>query len=142
MLIKVYEGEHGLTKDNGLLGKFELRDIEPAPRGVPQIQVAFELDADGILKVIARDEASGNQESITVASDGLRLSAAEIEKMMATAENEDKTARERIESRNELEGYVSALRSKMTQRNGGLTKEEQDAVSCGVLSNCTLSSWC
>jgi len=132
VLIKVYEGEHGLTKDNGLLGKFELRDIEPAPRGVPQIQVAFELDADGILKVIALDEASGNQESITVASDGLRLSAAEIEKMMATAENEDKTARERIESRNELEGYVSALRSKMTQRNGGLTKEEQDAISEAV----------
>ncbi|KAI8390351.1 heat shock protein 70 family, partial [Blakeslea trispora] len=86
VLIQVFEGERALTKDNNQLGKFELNGIAPAPRGVPQIEVTFEIDANGILKVSAADKASGKSESITITNDKGRLSEEEIERMVKEAE--------------------------------------------------------
>ncbi|KAF4464608.1 glucose-regulated 78 of hsp70 family [Fusarium albosuccineum] len=116
VLIQVYEGERSLTKDNNLLGKFELTGIPPAPRGVPQIEVSFELDANGILKVSAHDKGTGKQESITITNDKGRLTQEEIERMVAEAEKyaeEDKATRERIEARNGLENYAFSLKNQL-----------------------------
>ena len=84
--IQVYEGERSLTKDNRLLGKFDLQDIPAAPRGVPQIEVIFELDTNGILKVSAHDKGTGKSQSITITNDEGRLSQAEIDRMITEAE--------------------------------------------------------
>ncbi|KAM5377311.1 hypothetical protein ACJZ2D_005130 [Fusarium nematophilum] len=114
VLIQVFEGERSLTKDNNILGKFELTGIPPAPRGVPQIEVSFELDANGILKVSAHDKGTGKQESITITNDKGRLTQEEIERMVAEAEKyaeEDKATRERIEARNGLENYAFSLKN-------------------------------
>jgi heat shock protein 5 len=103
VLIQIYEGERSLTKDNNLLGQFELTGIPPAPRGVPQIEVTFEIDANGILKVSAQDKAAGRSESITINNDKSRLSQDEIDRMVAEAEKyaeEDKKNRDRIEAKN------------------------------------------
>jgi len=86
VLIQVFEGERTMTKDNNILGKFELTNIPPAPRGVPQIEVSFELDANGILKVSATDKGTGKGESITITNDKGRLSPEEIERMVQEAE--------------------------------------------------------
>ncbi|EKG12768.1 Heat shock protein Hsp70 [Macrophomina phaseolina MS6] len=121
VLIQVYEGERSMTKDNNLLGKFELTGIPPAPRGVPQIEVSFELDANGILKVSAGDKGTGKSESITITNDKGRLSADEIERMVAEAEkyaDEDKATRERIEARNSLENYAFSLKNQVNDEEG------------------------
>lgn len=121
VLIQVYEGERSMTKDNNLLGKFELTGIPPAPRGVPQIEVSFELDANGILKVSAGDKGTGKSESITITNDKGRLSADEIERMVAEAEKyaeEDKATRERIEARNSLENYAFSLKNQVNDDEG------------------------
>jgi len=121
VLIQVFEGERSLTKDNNLLGKFELTDIPPAPRGVPQIEVIFELDANGILKVSASDKGTGKHESITINNDKGRLSAEEIERMVEEAEKyaeEDKAVRERIEARNSLENYLFSLKNQVNDEKG------------------------
>lgn len=118
VLIQVFEGERSLTKDNNILGKFELTGIPPAPRGVPQIEVSFELDANGILKVSAHDKGTGKQESITITNDKGRLTQEEIERMVAEAEKyaeEDKATRERIEARNGFENYVFSLKNTMSE---------------------------
>lgn len=111
--IQVFEGERALTRDNHLLGTFNLTGIPPAPRGVPQIEVAFDLDANGILQVSARDSSTGRQESIRITNDKGRLSRAEIERMLAEAERfkqEDDAQRERVAARNALEAYVYACK--------------------------------
>ncbi|KAK8210648.1 heat shock protein 70 [Phyllosticta capitalensis] len=121
VLIQVYEGERSMTKDNNLLGKFELTGIPPAPRGVPQIEVSFELDANGILKVSAGDKGTGKSESITITNDKGRLSADEIERMVAEAEKyaeEDKATREKIEARNGLENYAFSLKNQVNDESG------------------------
>jgi len=103
VLIQIFEGERSLTKDNNLLGKFELSGIPPAPRGVPQIEVTFEIDANGILKVSAQDKVAGKSESITITNDKGRLSPEDIERMVEEAEKfaeEDKKSAERIEAKN------------------------------------------
>lgn len=108
VLIQVYEGERAMTKDNNLLGKFELSGIPPAPRGVPQIEVTFDIDANGILNVSAMDKSTNKVNKITITNDKGRLSKEEIEKMVADAEKykrEDETQRERIASKNSLEAY-------------------------------------
>ncbi|KIW14426.1 chaperone DnaK [Exophiala spinifera] len=121
VLIQVYEGERSLTKDNNLLGKFELTGIPPAPRGVPQIEVSFELDANGILKVSAGDKGTGKSESITITNDKGRLSQEEIDRMVQEAEQfaeEDKLVREKIEARNKLENYAVSLKNQANDDEG------------------------
>jgi len=114
--IQVYEGERPMTKDNHQLGKFDLTGIPPAPRGVPQIEVTFEIDANGILQVSAEDKGTGNKERITITNDQNRLTPDDIERMIKDAENfseEDKKIKERVESRNELESYAYSLKNQI-----------------------------
>jgi len=116
VLIQVYEGERAMTKDNNQLGKFELTNIPPAPRGVPQIEVTFEIDANGILRVSASDKGTGKTETITITNDKGRLSEEEIERMIKEAEqfaNEDQVIKERIESKNTLENYLYAIKNQV-----------------------------
>merc|ERR1712071_468353 len=99
VLIQVYEGERAMTKDNNLLGKFELTSIPPAPRGVPQIEVTFDIDANGILNVSAADKSTGRENKITITNDKGRLSKEDIERMVNEADkykNEDDLQRDRI----------------------------------------------
>ena len=112
--IKVFEGERSMTKDNRLLGRFDLAGIPPAPRGTPQIEVTFEVDANGILHVQAADKGTGKSEKITITSDGRRHSQEEIDRMVREAEEfaeEDRKVRERVDARNKLETYVYQVRS-------------------------------
>ncbi|CAA0831056.1 Mediator of RNA polymerase II transcription subunit 37f [Striga hermonthica] len=112
--IKVYEGERALTKDCHELGSFELKGIPPAPRGVPQIEVTFEVDVNGILQVTAQDKAAKKSKSITITNDKGRLSEREIEDMIREAEEfaeEDKNVREKIEAKNKLETYIFNMRT-------------------------------
>ncbi|KAG9646285.1 hsp70-like protein C, partial [Aureobasidium melanogenum] len=129
VLIQVFEGERSMTKDNNQLGKFELTGIPAAPRGVPQIEVSFELDANGILKVSAGDKGTGKSESITITNDKGRLSAEEIERMVEEAEKyaeEDKATRQRIESRNGLENYAFSLKNQVNDEDGLGGKIDED----------------
>jgi heat shock protein 5 len=134
VLIQVYEGERSRTKDNNLLGKFELTGIPPAPRGVPQIEVSFELDANGILKVSAADKGTGKSESITINNERGRLSPEEIERMVAEAEkyaDEDKAHREKVEARNSLENYAFSLKNQVNDAEGlggKITEEEKESI--------------
>lgn len=115
------EGERAMTKDNNLLGKFDLTGIPPAPRGVPQIEVSFELDANGILKVTAGDKGTGKAESITITNDKGRLSQEEIDRMIAEAQEfaeEDKATSEKITARNGLENYAFSLKNQVADEEG------------------------
>ena len=117
VLIQVYEGERARTKDNNLLGKFELSGIPPAPRGVPQIEVTFDMDANGILNVSASDKTTGKSNRITITNDKGRLSKEEIERMVSEAEKykaEDAEATARITAKNALESYSYNLRNSLT----------------------------
>ncbi|MDP2439213.1 MAG: Hsp70 family protein, partial [archaeon] len=112
--IQVFEGERSMTKDNHLLGKFDLTGIAPAPRGVPQIEVTFEIDVNNILNVQAQDKASGTVESIQITSEKGRLSDEDIQRMIKEAEEaaeEDKAARDRVQARNSLENYAYSVRN-------------------------------
>merc|ERR1719361_3206807 len=112
--IQVYEGERAMTRDNHSLGKFDLTGIPPAPRGVPQIEVTFDVDANGILNVSAADKSSGKSEKITITNDKGRLSSEDIEKMVADAEKfkaEDDVQKERISAKNGLESYCFNMKS-------------------------------
>jgi len=125
VLIQVFEGERAMTKDNNLLGKFELTGIPPAPRGVPQIEVAFELDANGILKVSAADKGTGKSESITIKNDKGRLSQEEIDRMIEEAERfaeEDKLVKEKIEARNSLENYAFSLKNQVNDKKASVVR--------------------
>eukprot|EP00833_Pecoramyces_ruminatium_P008125 jgi/Orpsp1_1/1182157/evm.model.c7180000080102.1 len=129
VLIQVYEGERSMTKDNNLLGKFELKDIPPAPRGVPQIEVTFEIDVNGILKVSAEDKGTGKSESITITNDKGRLSEEEIERMVAEAEQfaeEDKLLKEKIEAKNTLENYLYTIKNQVNDAEGLGSKISDD----------------
>lgn len=134
-MIKVYEGERSMTKDNNLLGKFELVGIPPAPRGVPQIEVSFSLDVNGILEVSAQDKGTGRKETITISNDDGRLTQEEIARMIAEADkfaDEDKEARERAEARNGFENYVFSLKNQLNDENGlggRIDDDERDTVS-------------
>ncbi|XP_033843483.1 heat shock 70 kDa protein 1-like [Periophthalmus magnuspinnatus] len=114
VLIQVYEGERAMTKDNNLLGRFELTGIPPAPRGVPQIEVTFDIDANGILNVSAVDKSTGKENKITITNDKGRLSKEEIEKMVQDAEKfkaEDEVQRNRVSAKNALEAYVFTVKN-------------------------------
>ena len=114
VLIQVFEGERAKTRDNHLLGKFELSGIPPAPRGVPQITVCFDIDANGILNVSAEDKTTGQKSKITITNDKGRLSKDEIEKMVSDAEKykeEDEQHKKKVEAKNTLENYAYNMRN-------------------------------
>jgi heat shock protein 5 len=128
--IDVYEGERTMTKDNHLLGKFELTGIAPAPRGVPQIEVSFQIDSNGMLQVTAADKATGKSEKVTITTEKGRLSEQEIQRMIEEAEQyaeEDHIVKERMEARNGLESYLYNLKSHMEddERSGSLSGEDK-----------------
>jgi len=127
--IQVFEGERPMTKDNHQLGKFDLTGIPPAPRGVPQIEVTFEIDANGILKVSAEDKGTGNKEKITITNDHNRLSPEDIEKMIKDAEkfaDDDQKIKERVEAKNELESYAYSMKNQLGDKEklGGKISDE------------------
>ena len=114
VLIQVFEGERPMTKDNNLLGKFHLDGIPPAPRGVPQIDVTFDVDANGILNVSALEKATGKTNKITITNDKGRLSKDEIERLVKEAEKfkgEDELIRKRVEAKNSLENYCYTIKN-------------------------------
>jgi heat shock 70kDa protein 1/2/6/8 len=122
VLIQVFEGERSRTKDNNLLGKFELQGIPPAPRGVPQINVCFDIDANGILNVSAEDKSTGQKNKITITNDKGRLSKEEIERMVQEAEKykaEDEEHKKKIEAKNGLENYAYNMKNTMNDENVG-----------------------
>merc|ERR1711992_507462 len=114
--IQVFEGERAMTRDNHILGKFDLTNIPPAPRGTPQIEVTFDVDSNGILNVSALEKGTGKAEKITITNDKGRLSKEEIEKMVADAERfkgEDDKQKERIAAKNGLESFIFNLKSSL-----------------------------
>uniref|UniRef100_A0A7S3A6Y8 Heat shock protein 70 n=1 Tax=Rhodosorus marinus TaxID=101924 RepID=A0A7S3A6Y8_9RHOD len=134
VLIQVFEGERTRTRDNNLLGKFELTGIPPAPRGVPQIEVTFDIDANGILNVSAEDKSTGNKNKITITNDKGRLTKDQIEKMVQDAEkfkSEDEKAKERIEAKNALENYAYNIRNTIREDKVKEKLSEDDIKSLG-----------
>jgi len=130
VLIQVYEGERAMTKDNHILGQFELSGIPPAPRGQPQIEVTFSIDADGILNVQAKELGTGVTEEITITSEKDRLSEEEILRMVqeaADAAEEDKRQKETVEARNALENRAYTLRNLVNddENLGGVASAEE-----------------
>jgi len=118
VLIQVFEGERAMTKDNNLLGKFHLDGIPPAPRGVPQIEVTFDIDANGILNVSAQDKSTGKSNQITITNEKGRLSQAEIDRMVQEAEKyreEDEQNKNKIEAKNGLENYCFTMRNTLQE---------------------------
>merc|ERR1712196_37547 len=129
VLIQVFEGERSMTKDCHQLGKFELSNLPPAPRGVPQIEVTFEIDANGILQVSAEDKGTGKAEKITITAEKGRLSEEGIERMVREAEEfaeEDKKVKERIDGRNGLESYLYNLKNTLDDDEKGLADKISD----------------
>merc|ERR1712226_732466 len=127
--IQVFEGERPMTKDNHQLGKFDLTGIAPAPRGVPQIEVTFEMDVNAILRVSAKDIATGNEEKITITNDQNRLTPEDIERMVKEAEDfaaEDAKVKAKVDAKNELESYAYNLKNQIgdNEKLGGKLDEE------------------
>lgn len=134
--IQVFEGERGMTKSNRLLGQFELGGIPPAPRGVPQIEVSFDVDANGILSISASDKGTGKSEKLTITSEKGRLSDEEIERMVQEAEEfaeQDAAEKAKVQARNELEAYLYNLKNSVNDSlQGKLSDEDQSAISTAV----------
>jgi L1 cell adhesion molecule like protein len=136
VLIQVFEGERAMTKDNNILGKFQLEGIPPMPRGVPQIDVTFDIDANGILNVSAAEKSTGKEQKITIKNDKGRMSAEEIERLVAEAERykaEDDSNRARVDAKNSLENYAYQMRNtmndeKMADKIPGDDKAKIDAA--------------
>ena len=130
--IQVFEGERKFTKDNNILGKFDLNGIPPMPRGVPQIEVTFEVDANGILSVSASEKSSGKKETITIKAEKGRLSDDEIDRMVKEAEEfreQDMAYAAKVEARNSLEAYVYSLKNKMEEEPIKQAISEEEAAS-------------
>jgi len=125
----VYEGERPMTRDNNLLGKFELSGIAPMPRGTPELECTFELNADGILKVTAMDKATGRKANITISNGAGRLSAADIERMVTEAEkfkDEDRKNEEIVQSKQELESYIYQIQGTLNEPNVSMKLKRND----------------
>ncbi|CAK6435363.1 unnamed protein product [Pipistrellus nathusii] len=137
VLIQVYEGERAMTKDTNLLGKFELTSIPPAPRGVPHIEVTFDIDANGILNVSAVDKSTGKENKITITNDKGRLSKEDIERMVQEAEKykaEDEKQQDKVSSKNSLESY--AFNMKATVEDEKLQGKINDEDKQEILDKC------
>jgi len=135
--IQVFEGERALTKDCNKLGQFDLTGIPPAPRGIPQIEVTFDVDANSILNISARDKSNGKVEKITIRNDGSRLSQAEVDRMVADAETyaaEDAKVRERVQAKNDLESYTYTLKQTIEDEKiaGKIQTSDRDAILAKV----------
>ncbi|XP_053602168.1 major heat shock 70 kDa protein Ba-like [Plodia interpunctella] len=129
--IQVYEGERAMTKDNNLLGRFDLTGIPPAPRGVPKIDVTFDLDANGILNVSAKENSTGRSKNIVIKNDKGRLSQAEIDRMVSEAEHykeEDERQRERVSARNQLESYVFNVKQALDDAGDKLNEQDKETA--------------
>eukprot|EP00607_Mallomonas_marina_P007115 CAMPEP_0182437066 /NCGR_PEP_ID=MMETSP1167-20130531/84792_1 /TAXON_ID=2988 /ORGANISM="Mallomonas Sp, Strain CCMP3275" /LENGTH=665 /DNA_ID=CAMNT_0024629853 /DNA_START=79 /DNA_END=2076 /DNA_ORIENTATION=- len=143
VLIQVFEGERSMTKDNNILGKFNLDSIPPMPRGVPQIDVTFDIDANGILNVSAVEKSSGKEQKITITNDKGRMSAEEIERLVQEAERykaEDEANRARIEAKNALENYAFSMRNTINDEKmaGKLSEEDKKKITDAINST---TSW-
>ncbi|MQL25110.1 molecular chaperone DnaK, partial [Escherichia coli] len=136
--IQVFEGERPMTKDNHQLGKFDLTGLPPAPRGVPQIEVTFEIDVNGILHVTAEDKGTGNKNKITITNDQNRLSPEDIERMINDAEKfaeDDKKVKDKAEARNELESYAYNLKNQIEDKEklgGKLDEDDKKTIEEAV----------
>ncbi len=134
--IQVFEGERSMTKSNRLLGQFELSNIPPAPRGVPQIEVSFDVDANGILSISASDKGTGRTQSLTITSEKGRLSDAEIERMVKEAEEfaeQDAAEKENVEARNQLEAYLYNLKNSITDTlKGKIPDSDRDELARAI----------
>jgi L1 cell adhesion molecule like protein len=132
--IKVYEGERSKTRDNNLLGTFDLTGIPPAPRGVPQIEVTFDVNADGIMNVSAQDKSTGNVKKITIKNEKGRLSQDEIDRMVSDAEkfkDQDEAVRKKVEAKNGLEGYCFDVRNSLSNEQfaNAINQADKDTVN-------------
>merc|ERR1719216_815058 len=138
--IQIYEGERPMTKDNHILGKFDLTGIPPAARGVPQLEVTFEIDVNGILRVSAEDKGTGNKKKIEIKNDANRLTPEEIEEMLAKADmmkDEDEKVAKRATAKVELESYVYRLKNEVSDEEklgGKLDDEEKETINDGIES--------
>ena len=131
VLVQVYEGERAMTKDNNLLGKFDLTGIPPAPRGVPQVEVTFDIDANGILNVSAVDKSTGKENKITITNDKGRLSKEDIERMVQDADKykeEDDIQREKVAAKNSLESYTYNMKSTVEMYRENKKKLDMSSV--------------
>jgi heat shock protein 1/8 len=141
VLIQVFEGERKFTKDNNKLGTFELSGIPPAPRGVPKIEVSFDIDSNGILNVSAKDQGSGKESKITITNDTGRFSKSDIEKMVQEAESyseKDRVELERVEERNKLENLCYSVRNTLDE----LKEKVSDSDKKTVQDKCSeLTAW-
>merc|ERR1712076_301047 len=137
VLIQVFEGERAMTKDNNLLGKFHLDGIPPAPRGVPQVEVTFDIDANGILNVSAQDKSTGKSNQITITNEKGRLSKEDIERMVNDAEKfkvEDEALREKVQAKNELESQAFQLKQPMADEK--LAAKISEADKSAIVNKC------
>ncbi|EER12209.1 heat shock protein 70, putative [Perkinsus marinus ATCC 50983] len=137
VLIQVFEGERAMTKDNNILGKFHLDGIPPAPRGVPQIEVTFDIDANGILNVSAQDKSTGKSNKITITNEKGRLSQADIDRMVNEAEKykaEDEANKEKVEAKNGLENYCYTLKNTLQDEKlkDKISDEDKAAIEKAV----------
>ncbi|XP_063368997.1 heat shock protein 68-like isoform X2 [Cydia amplana] len=129
--IQVYEGERAMSKDNNLLGTFDLTGIPPAPRGVPKIDVTFDIDANGILNVSAKENSTGRSKNIVIKNDRGRLSQADIDRMLAEAEqykDEDEKQRKRVAARNQLEAYVFGVKQALDDAGDNLSEQDKNTA--------------
>lgn len=132
VMIQVYEGERQFTKDNNMLGKFQLEGIPPMPRGVPQIEVTFDVDANGILNVSAAEKSTGKSNKITITNDKSRLSREEVDRLVEEAakhEAEDKAKFEKVEAKNKLESYLYGVRNTFNEKKDSLGEKGPEAVA-------------
>jgi L1 cell adhesion molecule like protein len=137
VLIQVFEGERAMTKDNNILGKFQLEGIPPMPRGVPQVEVTFDIDANGILNVNAAEKSTGKEQKITIKNDKGRMSAEEIERLVQEAERykaEDDSNRARVEAKNALENYTYQMRNSVNDEKlaDKISAEDKAKVEAAV----------
>jgi len=141
VLIQVFEGERAMTKDNNIMGKFQLEGIPPMPRGVPQVDVTFDIDANGILNVSAVEKSTGKEQRITITNDKGRMSAEEIERLVQEAERykaEDESNRARVEAKNGLENYAFSIRNTFNEEKvAGAVSDEEKAKVLDAVKNTT-----